>query len=145
MTMPTVEMIIAAPTMEGSEGLLAIVFHDSRNDQRPTSGPVFITPPEAEMQAAFMRYVAGTIIPSHIHPPQKRVINSTPEVLIIMKGSLTANLFSSDGVFQRSVELQAGDLLVLYSGGHGFTMTEETEIIEVKQGPYNASLDKMRF
>ena len=31
------------------------------------------------------------------------------------------------------------------SGGHGFTMIENSEIIEVKQGPYSGEQDKTRF
>ena len=30
-------------------------------------------------------------------------------------------------------------------GGHGFSMIEESEIIEVKQGPYIEAKDKIRF
>ena len=41
--------------------------------------------------------------------------------------------------------LQTGDVILLASGGHGFTMLEETEMIEVKQGPYAGEKDKTRF
>jgi hypothetical protein len=36
-------------------------------------------------------------------------------------------------------------VIVLVSGGHGFEMLEETEMIEVKQGPYTGDADKIRF
>ena len=36
-------------------------------------------------------------------------------------------------------------MLLLASGGHGFTMLEQTEMIEVKQGPYAGDRDKVRF
>jgi hypothetical protein len=36
-------------------------------------------------------------------------------------------------------------VILLASGGHGFTMLEPTEIIEVKQGPYAGTEDKERF
>ena len=38
-----------------------------------------------------------------------------------------------------------GDIILLASGGHGFKMIEDSEIIEVKQGPYAGELDKVRF
>jgi hypothetical protein len=41
--------------------------------------------------------------------------------------------------------LQTGDVILLIQGGHGFEMLEETEIIEVKQGPYAGEQDKTRF
>jgi hypothetical protein len=41
--------------------------------------------------------------------------------------------------------LEAGDVILLASGGHGFEMIEDSEIIEVKQGPYAGEMDKTRF
>ena len=34
---------------------------------------------------------------------------------------------------------------MLVSGGHGFSVLEEVEMIEVKQGPYSGDADKKRF
>ncbi|MDK9694554.1 MAG: hypothetical protein OEL19_09980 [Sulfurimonas sp.] len=36
-------------------------------------------------------------------------------------------------------------MILLAYGGHGFEMIEESEIIEVKQGPYAGEMDKVRF
>jgi hypothetical protein len=36
-------------------------------------------------------------------------------------------------------------VILLSNGGHGFEMLEESEIIEVKQGPYCGEMDKIRF
>jgi hypothetical protein len=41
--------------------------------------------------------------------------------------------------------LNRGDVILLAFGGHGFEMLEESEIIEVKQGPYAGEADKTRF
>ena len=38
-----------------------------------------------------------------------------------------------------------GDVILLAYGGHGFEMMEQSEIIEVKQGPYAGENDKTRF
>ena len=38
-----------------------------------------------------------------------------------------------------------GDVILLVSGGHGFQVLEEIEMIEIKQGPYSGDLDKKRF
>lgn len=35
--------------------------------------------------------------------------------------------------------------MLLAYGGHGFKMLEDSEIIEVKQGPYAGENDKVRF
>ena len=41
--------------------------------------------------------------------------------------------------------LNKGDVVLLAYGGHGFEMIEDSEIIEVKQGPYLDEVDKIRF
>ena len=41
--------------------------------------------------------------------------------------------------------LQGGDVILLATGGHGFEVLEEIEMIEVKQGPYAGDQDKTRF
>ena len=41
--------------------------------------------------------------------------------------------------------LYTGDVVLLVSGGHGFEVLEEVEMIEVKQGPYSGEMDKKRF
>ena len=32
--------------------------------------------------------------------------------------------------------LTKGDIIILFQGGHGFKILEKTNIIEIKQGPY---------
>ena len=41
--------------------------------------------------------------------------------------------------------LRPGDVVLLGHGGHGFSMLEPSEMIEVKQGPYAGEQDKERF
>ncbi len=36
-------------------------------------------------------------------------------------------------------------MILLITGGHGFEVLEEIEMIEVKQGPYSGEDDKTRF
>ena len=38
--------------------------------------------------------------------------------------------------------LSKGDIIILFQGGHGFKILEETRIIEIKQGPYVEGKDK---
>ena len=39
----------------------------------------------------------------------------------------------------------SGDIVLLANSGHGIVTLEESEIIEVKQGPYLEADDKVRF
>ena len=45
------------------------------------------------------------------------------------------DFFTSDQRYLESRILEAGDVILLASGGHGFEVLEEVEMVEVKQGP----------
>lgn len=47
--------------------------------------------------------------------------------------------------YLESRDLKAGDIILLVSGGHGFQVLEDVEMVEVKQGPYAGENDKKRF
>ena len=41
--------------------------------------------------------------------------------------------------------LGKGDVILFTDGGHGFTFLENTQMVEIKQGPYLSVNDKVRF
>ena len=55
------------------------------------------------------------------------------------------DFYDSDQCYLESRILEAGDVILLATGGHGFEVLEEIEMIEVKQGPYAGEADKTRF
>jgi hypothetical protein len=55
------------------------------------------------------------------------------------------DFYESSTAYLESRILSSGDVILLAHGGHGFTMLEDTEMIEVKQGPYSSDADKTRF
>ena len=55
------------------------------------------------------------------------------------------NFYDKKKVYLESITLEKGDIILLANGGHGFEMLENSEIIEVKQGPYVGESDKERF
>lgn len=69
----------------------------------------------------------------------------TQEVLFIKKGILRVDFYDEYEDYLESKDLHAGDIILLISGGHGFQILEEVEMIEVKQGPYAGENDKKRF
>ena len=88
---------------------------------------------------------AGYVIPPHVHNPVAREVQYTKEVLLIRSGRVRVDFYSDGREYLHSRVLQAGDLILLAFGGHGFEMLEPTEMIEVKQGPYCGDQDKTRF
>ena len=41
--------------------------------------------------------------------------------------------------------LNEKDIVMLVEGGHGFKVIKDVEMLEVKQGPYNHTKDKVKF
>jgi hypothetical protein len=58
---------------------------------------------------------------------------------------MRVDFYTDTQAYLQSTILEAGDIILLAFGGHGFEMIEPTEIIEVKQGPYAGDMDKTRF
>lgn len=108
-------------------------------------GIEFFTPGSYSQQIGYMNRPTGYIIPPHVHNPVAREVQYTNEVLFIKSGSLRVDFYSEQQVYLESTILNAGDVILLSIGGHGFEMLEPTEIIEVKQGPYAGEKDKTRF
>jgi hypothetical protein len=105
----------------------------------------FFTPNEFYQQAGFVVYPAGGKITSHTHLPIKRNLIGTPETLFVRKGKLIARFFNSAHEQKGEVVIQAGDVLMLVSGGHGFTVIEDSVLLEIKQGPYTGLQEKESF
>lgn len=121
--------------------LLALIL--SRNFDQP--GIHFFTPNELSQQLAYMRHPLGKVIQPHVHNPVRREVQSTQEVLFIKKGKLRVDFYTDQQSYLDSRILEAGDVILLVTGGHGFEVLEELEMIEVKQGPYVGEQDKTRF
>lgn len=105
-------------------------------------GITFLTPNEYSQQLGYMNRRAGYRIPAHIHNSVPRAVTFTREVLFVKSGKLRVDFYGDDREYVESCILNAGDVVLLASGGHGFEMLEDTEMIEVKQGPYAGDQDK---
>lgn len=123
------------------EELLAIIV---RNDFSG-NGVHFFTPDEFSQQLAYMRHPAGKMIEPHMHNLVPRNITYTQEVLIIKRGRLRVDFYDRNRTYLQSRILNAGDIILLAAGGHGFEVLDEIEMIEIKQGPYAGEGDKTRF
>ena len=127
--------------IRNSNEILAIIVSHKFNEP----GIHFVTPPSFSQQLAYMRHPAGKVIQPHIHNPVDRDVQYTLEVLFLKRGRLRVDFFDNDQRYLESRILEAGDVILLASGGHGFEVLEEIEMIEVKQGPYAGDQDKTRF
>jgi len=121
--------------------LLSIILR--RNYSEP--GISFFTPDNFSQQLAYMRHPPGKVIQPHVHNPVPRKVIYTQEVLFLKSGRLRVDFYDDRQNYLESRILEAGDVILLAAGGHGFEALEEIEMIEVKQGPYAGEKDKTRF
>jgi mannose-6-phosphate isomerase-like protein (cupin superfamily) len=128
-------------TLKSGDQLLAIIVSGKFRDP----GIHFFTSNDLSQQLAFMRHPAGKVIDPHVHNPVSRNVHFTQEVLLIKRGKLRVDFYDNDQEYLESRVLEEGDVILLATGGHGFEVLEEVEMIEVKQGPYAGDQDKTRF
>jgi len=123
-----------------SQTLAIILRHEYEAD-----GIEFFTPNIFSQQLGYMKRPKDYKIQPHIHKPAKREVHYTKEVLLIKSGKVRVDFYSEDKEFIESKVLKKGDVILLAHGGHGFRMIEDTEMIEIKQGPFVGENDKERF
>jgi hypothetical protein len=127
--------------IHSGEYLLALIL---RSDFT-TEGIEFFTPDHFSQQLGYMNRPKGFKVTPHVHNFISRDVELTQEVLFIKSGRVQMDIFDLSKKFVKSSILNHGDVVLLASGGHGFTMLEQSEIIEVKTGPHIGDKDKTRF
>jgi hypothetical protein len=115
-----------------------------RRDYQPTE-TTFITNPELAQQVGFVVYPAGGKIKRHLHKTVDRKNISSSEALFVREGRLEIDIYDMDKSLLATRELQAGDFVLMVSGGHGFRILEPVVLLEIKLGPYAGAADKELF
>jgi mannose-6-phosphate isomerase-like protein (cupin superfamily) len=133
--------IIMIKKITHNEQLLALIIPREFSD----TGIHFFTPDDFSQQLAYMRRPKDYAVAPHVHNNVPREVRFTNEVLFVRSGRIRIDFFDDHKNYLESRVLSAGDVILLAHGGHGLTMLEESEIIEVKQGPYAGTEDKTRF
>jgi mannose-6-phosphate isomerase-like protein (cupin superfamily) len=121
--------------------LLAIIISSDFNK----SGVHFFTPDDFSQQLAYMSHPAGKVIQPHVHNIVPRQVSYSQEVLVIRQGKVRVDFYSEQQTYLESRLLEAGDVILLASGGHGFEVIEEVQLIEIKHGPYVGEQDRTQF
>ena len=122
--------------------LLALIVKGS---YRKKKGITFFTPNESTQQFGYMKHKKKYIIKPHLHKKRLTKIFFTTEVILILKGVLRVDFYNQLKKYLFSKVLKEKDIIMLVSGGHGFKALKDIEMIEIKQGPYSLSKDKIKF
>lgn len=117
-------------TLEAKELVQQIIYEDrvlaliiSSDFSKP--GIHFFTPNSFSQQLAYMKHPTGKTIQPHVHNPVRREVFYTQEVLLIKKGKLRVDFYTQEQQYLESRVLEAGDIILLIEGGHGFEVLEE--------------------
>jgi len=102
----------------------------------------FVTLPDMNLQLGVMRYPAGKEIAKHRHLEHERSFKATQEVLFVQRGLIDIGIYNEDGRYLASVFLQTGDVLKLVRGSHSLIWERDSQVVEVKSGPYMGEQDK---
>jgi hypothetical protein len=127
--------------IKDGEAILSVVIRSFAAPEKTS----FITPDSFTQQAGFIVYPAGGEIVNHTHKMIARQLTGTPETLFIRKGKLKVRFYNSVRELKGETVVEAGDILMLVSGGHGFSIIEDAILFEIKQGPYTGLVEKERF
>ena len=116
-----------------------------RSRYRKKKGINFFTDKNATQQFGYMNHKKNHVILPHRHNKRQSKILLTTEVIIILKGMLRVDFYNDKEKYLFSKKLYSNDIIMLSSGGHGFKVLKDIQMIEVKQGPYSLSMDKVKF
>jgi len=107
----------------------------------------FYSNDQENIQVGTWQYNKGKQLMKHIHNVAERTIERTQEVLYIKRGSIKAQIYTMDEIFVAELIAKEGDTLILLNSGHGYEILEDnTQVIEIKNGPYlGAEVDRRRF
>lgn len=89
------------------------------------------------LQVATKELAKGTTFKPHKHNRFDRLTTITQEAWVFLNGSVEASFWDIDNSLIHKTILSAGDCVVVFDGGHSFTVLEDNTILyEFKTGPY---------
>lgn len=104
----------------------------------------FFSDAASSFQFGLLAHEAGFIEPAHYHHPIQREISDLQQMLVVQRGVLAIDFFTSEGKKFREVVLKVGDAINLVHGAHAVRVLEDMQCVSVKQGPFfGDKLDKV--
>ena len=123
--------MLKVENIKKDEKLLAVILRNSS----PGKQVEFLTPNDFSLQLGVHKRKKNDIVESHEHVPFEEVKNlEVQEVILVKKGKVSIGVYHKKKLI-KNVILNSNDLILLNSG-HSVKFLEDTELIEIKQGPY---------
>lgn len=99
-------------------------------------GIIPITDPLQPLQILVHKRGLGSYTKAHIHKPLERTTQSLQECLVVIKGKIKIDFYTPDKKLFKYIYVSSGEVVVFVNGGHGVHILKDSEIIEVKNGPF---------
>ncbi len=129
--------------------VLAVIIRANVLNEMKSAGTKvsFATPEHFPLQVGLHSRAKGEIVSAHFHNPFPELRNfQVQEFFYLKSGKVKIDLYDEQENDAKISEIIAeeGDTILLNTG-HGITFIENTELIELKQGPYRGKEEEKRF
>jgi cupin fold WbuC family metalloprotein len=99
-------------------------------------GTVSATEEKEALQILTLKHPAGKVVAPHRHISHVRTTEHLQECIVVIRGRIRLSFFDDKANIVASVEVGNGEACVTLSGGHSVEFLEDSEVIELKNGPY---------
>ncbi len=109
-----------------------------------SDGVNFITDNDSEFQLGIMSRDQNSPVLPHLHNQINRNVRTTSEFLHFRKGKAIVKIRAHAQSEEIAFEVVQGDSVLFTGIGiHSVDFLEPTQLLEIKQGPYDPKLDKV--
>jgi len=96
-----------------------------------------LTDEDDALQVSIIKTAQDNFVAPHAHTDISRTTVMSMETWIVMRGQASITLYDDTDAVIESRNIQFGDVVVTFTGGHSlFTKTDTCIIVECKNGPY---------
>lgn len=99
-------------------------------------GSIPLTPGDQPLQVVTLKHPQGTYLKAHKHLPRQRITSRLQECLVVKKGKIKIDLYAPDDKLFKHLYLSLGEALILVNGGYAIHFLKNSEIFELKNGPF---------
>lgn len=100
------------------------------------NGVTSLTDPSEPLQLVIHKRSTNEYTKAHTHAPKRRITEKLQECLVVIKGKIKIDFYTPDKKYFKSIYLSPGEVIILMNGGHGIHILKDSEIIEIKNGPF---------
>lgn len=101
------------------------------------SGVAFLTDDDDTLQVGLLRRVTGQVAAPRRRSYTPQTVDTMQQTIYVIEGALEITLYDQTNEEIISViEMHVGDVIFLRKHAHGVKFTQDSLILETKQGPY---------